>query len=162
MKLGSITRVLALLASLAVAGAASARTEGGSGYSKAQTFSCALRLLRVERGYAIVEKDAEAAYVLFEYPLSGQKSTASGALEIVETASGVKVYVQLPRLPSYHESVLRDALLRKLREEYGPPPTKTPPSEKPEPPNDGAKKKPDPSRKAGKPEKPDETPDDEN
>lgn len=120
---------------------ASARVEASSGYSKPQTFSCALRLLRVDRGYEVVEKDQDAAYVLFRYPVSGQKELASGSLEIVETASGVRVFVQLPRLPEYHEALLRDALLRKLREEYGPPATKAP-AEKPKTPPDKEKSKP--------------------
>lgn len=146
--------LLIVAAGLAAPAAASARVEAGSGYSKAQTFSCALRLLRVDRGYAIVEKDPDAAYVLFEYPLNGQKTTASGAVEIVETASGVKVYVQLPRMPAYYETVLRDALLRKLRDEYGPPTANSPPKDKPAAP-DEPKKKPD------KPKNSEETPDDE-
>ncbi len=144
----------AVFAAVAVASPASARVEAGSGYTKAQTFSCALRLLRVDRGYAIVEKDADAAYVLFEYPVSGQKTAANGAVEIVETQAGVKVFVQLPRMPSYYETVLRDALLRKLRDEYGPPPPKPPAADKPP----AAK---DPKQKPEAPKNPDETPDDE-
>jgi hypothetical protein len=121
------------LAGQAVAAPAMARVEAGSGYTKTQTFSAALRFLRVDRGYEIVEKDADAAYLLFRYPLPGRKESASGSLEVVETQAGVKVYVQLPRLPEYHESVLRDGLLRKLREEYGEPkkapaPAKPPPA----------------------------------
>jgi hypothetical protein len=119
-----------------------ARVEGGSSYTKAQTFSGALRLLRVDRGYEIVEKDVEAAYVLFHYPLPGQKTPANGALEVVETTSGVKVFVQLARLPEYQEALLRDALLKKLREDYGPPPPKPAPAPpaKPNPPADSPAK----------------------
>jgi hypothetical protein len=124
-----------------LSGSAAARVEANSAYSKPQTFSCALRLLRVDRGYEVVEKDQDAAYVLFRYPVSGQKELMSGSLEIVETASGVRVFVQLPRLPEYHEALLRDALLRKLREEYGPPAAKAPP-EKPKTPPEKEKSKP--------------------
>jgi hypothetical protein len=124
-----------------------ARVEGGSSYTKAQTFSGALRLLRVDRGYEIVEKDVDAAYVLFRYPLPGQKSSANGAMEVVETTSGVKVFVQLAQMPSYHEALLRDALLKKLRDDYGPPPPKPAPAPpaKPNPPAD-APTKPAPSK----------------
>lgn len=146
----ALARRLALtiaLGSCCVSAPALARVEGGSSYTKAQTFSGALRLLRVDRGYEIVEKDVEAAYVLFRYPLPGQKMPANGALEVVETPSGVKVFVQLARLPEYHETVLRDALLRKLREDYGPPPPKpapAPPAKpKPEAPAQPAPAKPD-------------------
>ncbi|MFZ5894186.1 MAG: hypothetical protein ACOY0T_24205 [Myxococcota bacterium] len=128
-----------------------ARVEASAAYSKAQTFSCALRLLRVDRGYEVVEKDQDAAYVLFRYPLAGKKEQANGSLEVVETSGGVRVFVQLPRLPEYHEALLRDALLKKLREEYGPPAAKPAP-EKPARPAE----KPKPE----KPSAPDEAPDD--
>jgi hypothetical protein len=127
--------------------AALARVEAGSSYTKAQTMSGALRLLRVDRGYEIVEKDVDAAYVLFRYPLPGQKSLGNGALEVIETALGVKVFVQLAQMPAYHETLLRDALLKKLREDYGPPPPKPAPAPpaKPTPPAD-APAKPAPTK----------------
>jgi hypothetical protein len=142
----------ALLAALVTAAPpAAARAESPSAYTKTQTYSCVLRYLRVDRGYEILEKDAEAAYVLFHYPVPGQKAAASGAMEIIDTPGGVKLVVQLPRLPSYHETLLRDGLLRKLRDEYGPPPPKSaPPPAKPEPPADGsAPKKPDGPKENG-------------
>lgn len=110
------------------------RTEAGSSYTKAQTYSAALRYLRVDQGYEIIEKDPDAAYLLFRFPVTGQNKSANGSVEVVETSDGVKIFVQLPRLPSYHEVLLRDGLLKKLREEYGEPPKKTPskPPEEPE------------------------------
>lgn len=128
------------LACFCLSGPARARVEAGSSYTKAQTFSGALRLLRVDRGYEVVEKDVDAAYVLFRYPLPGQKELANGALEVVETTAGVKVFVQLTRMPAYHETLLRDALLKKLREDYGPPPPKAAPPAKPSPPADAPAK----------------------
>jgi hypothetical protein len=106
--------------------AAWARVEASTEYSKAQTFSAALRFLRVDRGYEVLEKDADAAYLLFRYPLPGQGQSATGSVEVVETTAGVKVYVRLPRLPAYQEAVLRDGLLHKLRDDYGAPPPKPP------------------------------------
>ena len=113
-------------------GAAVARVEATSPYSKAQTASSALRFLRVDRGYEITERDLDAAYVLFRYPIPGRKAESNGSLEVVETRSGVKVIVQLAQLPSSHEALLRDGLMRKLRDEYGAPPSK--PAPKPAPP----------------------------
>ena len=110
-----------------VSGSAEARVEASSSYTKAQTFSAALRFLRVDRGYEVVEKDPDAAYLLFQYPVQGQAKSASGSLEVVDTSSGVKIFLQLPRMPGYHESMLRDGLLKKLREEYGDPPKKAAP-----------------------------------
>jgi hypothetical protein len=131
------------LATLLVVGRARARVEADSGYSKLQTYSGALRYLRVDLGYEVVEKDPDAAYLIFRYTPSGAtKDPATGTVEIVATDSRVKVFVQIPRMPEYHERVLRDGLLRKLREEYGLPPP--PAQKKPEPGDAGA---PDASQK---------------
>ena len=126
-----------VLAALFVVERARARVEADSGYTKLQTYSGALRYLRVDLGYEVVEKDPDAAYLIFKYSLNGQpKNVSTGTVEIVATDTRVKLYVQLPRLPEYHERVLRDGLLKKLREEYGVPPPRT--QKKPDPPDAGA------------------------
>lgn len=120
---------LALLAPSALA-----RVDGSSSYSKAQTYSGALRYVRVDLGYDVVEKDPEAAYLIFRYTAPGAKEGVTGTLEVVEAGGNVRLFVSLPRLPEYQERVFRDGLLKKLRDEYGPPPAKKPsekPSEKP-------------------------------
>ena len=38
----------------------------------------------------------------------------------------VRVVVQIPQMPGYHEQVMVDSLARKLRLEYGDPPKKAP------------------------------------
>lgn len=102
---------------------ASARVDGSSGYSKAQTYSAALRYVRVDLGCEVVEKDPDAAYLIFKYSAPGAgKGGVTGTLEVVEANSSVRVFVSLPRLPEYYERVLRDGLLKKLRDEYGAPP----------------------------------------
>src|SRR6187549_3079959 len=118
---------------------ATARVGGDSEYSKAQTYSGALRYLRVDLGYEVVERDPDAAYLIFRYQTPGQgsreKSNATGTVEIVDTDGHVKLFVQIPSMPEYHERVLRDGLVRKLRDEYGVPPRKspaTPPAAPPE------------------------------
>jgi hypothetical protein len=104
-----------------------ARVEAESGYSKAQTYSGALRYLRVDLGYEVLEKDADAAYLVFRYLPPGQpKSASTGTLEVVDRGDGVRVFVRLPSMPEYHEVVLRDGLMKKLRDEYGVPPQKKP------------------------------------
>jgi hypothetical protein len=115
--------VVALIGALLFAAAgAGARVEGESEYSKAQTYSGALRYLRVDLGYEVVEKDPDSAYLVFRYEPPGQpKAETTGTVEVVETADHVRVFVRIPKMPEYHEVVLRDGLLRKLREEYGPP-----------------------------------------
>jgi hypothetical protein len=137
--------VVALLAALAIAAlspVADARVDGSSSYSKAQTYSGALRYVRVDLGYEVVEKDPEAAYLIFRYAAPGgsKDSSVTGTLEVVEAGGAVRLFVSLPRLPEYQERVFRDGLLKKLRDEYGPPAVKKPvekpsdkPSDKPQP-----------------------------
>lgn len=128
--------LLPALACALAATTAGARVDGSSSYSKAQTYSGALRYVRVDLGYEVVEKDPDAAYLIFKYTMPGQTkaSAVTGTLEVVEASGGVKVIVSLPRLPEYHERVFRDGLLKKLREEYGAPPAaKKPAPEKPAP-----------------------------
>src|SRR6187549_3537059 len=114
---------------------ATARVGGDSAYSKAQTYSGALRYLRVDLGYEVVEKDPDSAYLVFRYAPPGQpKSESFGTVEVVEADEHVRVFVRIPRMPEYHERVLRDGLLKKLREEYGVPAPRVPSTkEKPEP-----------------------------
>ena len=126
-------RVIVILALLFVplllAQGAGARVEADSAYSKAQTYSGALRYLRVDLGYEVVEKDPDSAYLVFRYAPPGQpKSESFGTVEVVEADEHVRVFVRIPRMPEYHERILRDGLLKKLREEYG-----TPAPRKPEP-----------------------------
>ncbi len=106
-------------------------------YTRLQVYSGALRYLRIDLGYEITEKDADAAYLLFKYRTRERESDTFGAFEIIETKEGVRLAVKLPQMPSYHENVLRDGLVRKLREDYG--------EESPKPPRrkKGAPKKDD-------------------
>ena len=110
---------------------ASASVAYESPYTFEQTFGTALRLVRVDLGFKIVEKDVENGYLLFEYrsPESGGRAT-QGAIEVVNGRAGVHVAVQLPAMPQYHEQVLLDGLVKKLAAEHGDPPKKapTPPS----------------------------------
>jgi hypothetical protein len=116
---------------------ANARVEADSGYTKAQTYSTALRYLRVDLGFEVLEKDPDSAYLVFRYIPPGQpKSASTGTLEVVESSDTVRIFVRLPKLPEYHEIVLRDGLVKKLQEEYGAPPPHKPPA-KPSPSDGG-------------------------
>jgi hypothetical protein len=101
-----------------------------SPYTLAQTYNASLRLVRVDLGLAVTEKDPTVAYVLFDY-----KSTESGArvvpgsIQMLDTGRAVKVVVQLGQMPRYHEQVVVDALAKKLRDEYGDPTPRTRPPE---------------------------------
>jgi hypothetical protein len=116
---------------------ASASTAYESPYTFEQTFGTALRLVRVDLGLKITEKDVDAGYVIFEYtsPESG-KRVSSGSIELVKTKDGgVRVAVQLPAMPQYHEQMIVDALVKKLSAEHGTAPAKPKPA--PPPVDDG-------------------------
>lgn len=109
-----------------------------SSYGFDRTWNAATRLLRVDLGLKVVEKDETTGYMLFEYTSSESgKKVTSGSLEFVggrEPGSMVHVVVQLPEMPRYHEQNLVDQLAKKLRSEYGEPPKRQP---KPVPPDAG-------------------------
>jgi hypothetical protein len=94
-----------------------------SPYTFEQTFGSGLRLIRVDLGLKILEKDKDSGFILFEYtsPESGNK-TYPGSMELVETKEGVHVAVQIPQMPQYHERMIVDQLAKKLETEHGEPP----------------------------------------
>ena len=112
----------AILASTIGQRFASAKASFESPYTLTQTYNAALRLVRVDLGLAVTERDPTAAYILFDYksPESGRR-TAPGSIEMLESGRAVKVVVQLGQMPRYHEQVISDALAKKLRDEYGEP-----------------------------------------
>lgn len=124
---------VALVAALAVSpGPAEARAENDFAYPPGQVWNAALRMLRVDLGYEIQEKDEDAGYVLFTYDDSGRKSP--GSMELVKVGGDgrpTKIVFQLRDMPRYHELNLLDRLGRKLREEYGDPPRPRPPAKAP-------------------------------
>jgi hypothetical protein len=133
--LRSLFGALAALWVISTTAVADARVDGASGYSKAQTYSGALRYLRVDLGYEVVEKDPDAAYLIFKYTAPGgsKNNAVTGTLEVIEASGGgVRLFVSLPRMPEYYERVFRDGLMKKLKDEYGaPPPVAKKPAEKP-------------------------------
>lgn len=123
---------IAAAATLA-APSASAKATYESPYSYDRTWNAALRLVRVDMGFKVVEKDVDSGYLLFEYRSteSGNKATP-GSFEMVrgrDADSPVRVVMQLPQMPQYHEQMMIDALATKMRSEYGEPP----PKKKPQP-----------------------------
>jgi hypothetical protein len=103
-------------------GTASAKSSFESPYTLTQTYNAALRLVRVDLGLTVTERDPSAAYILFDYKSteSGRR-VAPGSIEMLEAGRAVKVVVQLGQMPRYHEQVMSDALAKKLRDEYGEP-----------------------------------------
>ena len=128
--------LLACAAALAPRSAA-ARATMDLGYRLDEVFSVAQRFVRVDRGCKITDKDADAAYVMFECSVD-EKHTSRGALEIfraqVRGHDGVRIQVTLADEPHGAELRLVELLERKLREERGAP---APPPRAPNAPTDG-------------------------
>lgn len=106
---------------------ASARTAFQNSYTLEQNYSAALRMIRVDMGLKITEKDPEAAYIMFEYKSSeGGNKVSPGSIEMVPQSSQIQVVVQLPQMPQYHEEVMANSLKKKLQHDYGDPPKQRP------------------------------------
>lgn len=119
-------------------------------YPLTQVWPTALRYLRVDRGYTLVDRDAEAGFVLFDVPLGRPGDTESkvarGSIEMFATEdlsgrAASKIRVSTDAGPSHLPHAIAEGLAKKLRDERGapapPPPTpKQPP--KTTPPDDGA------------------------
>lgn len=114
-----------------------ASTSYESPYTFDQTWGTAVRLIRVDMGLEITEKDQAHGYLLFKYTTTGAgQKVHTGSMEMVKSPrETVRVTVQLNSLPSYHEQLIIDKLARKLLNEYGEPPKKPDPPANP--PNDG-------------------------
>jgi hypothetical protein len=114
----------------AAATGAEAKSMYESPYGYDRTWNAALRLVRVDNGWKITEKDETNGYLLFEYAAPQSSKATSGSIELVRgresEATTVSVLVQLPQMPHYHEQVILDALASKMRREYGDPPEPRP------------------------------------
>ena len=118
-------------------GEACANVAYDSPYTFEQTFGTALRLVRVDLGCKVTEKDVDSGYLLFEYTsLESGKRAHRGSIEVVRNRQGTHVAGQLPSLPRYHEQMIVDALARKLMSEHGEPPRNKP--QPPQPPQEDA------------------------
>lgn len=93
-------------------------------YPFGEVWPAAIRLLRVDRGYMVREKDESSGYVLFDVPEAGR--TYRAALELVATADAdgrpaTQILCSMPELPRHHENTLLERLQAKVRAERGVP-----------------------------------------
>lgn len=145
-----------LLVVMLLCGTAAARSEKVLAYQRADAWPTAVRFLRVDARLKVIEKDADAGYVLFE--LRDDKKTYRGSLEVIDVVKDgrkqVRFVMAIEDRPAYLEVQLLDKLEQKLRAELGAPapePTKKPkesapkepPKEEPKP-DDGPKVSPTP------------------
>jgi hypothetical protein len=93
----------------------------------------------VERGYPIIDRDLEAGFILFEFPVTADR-TGRGSIELVATRDAadrpsVNASVRTDSGPMHLPHTLLHGLFAKLRSERGQP-APPPPAPKPVPPKD--------------------------
>ncbi len=132
----------ALLLTLATR-AADARSEKTLAYQREQAWPAAVRFLRIDAKLKLVEKDADAGFVIFEY--REDNKTFRGSLEVVDVVQDgrklVRFVIQIEDRPTWVEIEMLTKLERKLRAELGSPapaptpkePPKAPPKAEPKP-----------------------------
>lgn len=127
--------VLAVAALVARPSPAAARSQTTVAYAAAQVFAATVRFVRVELDAKLLDKDADAGYVVFEYVDGGKAFRA--AFEIVATERNgrteVTIVLDITDRPDYLETVLLDRLRKKLRADLGDEPRPPPPPPRPAP-----------------------------
>ena len=120
---------------------AEARVSVEERYSFETAWNATVRLLRVDLGYRIVERDRETGFLLFAYGTPTRP--VQGSVELVPYRAGgqdgCRIIVQVSNMPTYVERHLVGQLTRKLHDEYGDPPPPPPSQRRPPPslPDDG-------------------------
>jgi hypothetical protein len=120
----TLVRSAAALAALGFTLGAEARTVRDEPYPLDTTWNAAIRLVRVDMGFAIQERDRDIGYFTFVYR-EGPRAVP-GSVEVVRTEMdgriATRIIVQIPQMPTYTEAMVLTRLGRKLRTEYGEPP----------------------------------------
>ena len=117
--------MLGALAVLAlVATVAHADTARSVSYPYERVWPAAVRFLRVDLKLKIIEKDADAGYVLFE--LNEDRKTFQGSLQLSRSKDpdkreATRLALKIAGRPSYVEDELLVKLERKLKDELGDP-----------------------------------------
>jgi hypothetical protein len=112
-------------------------------YPIEQVWPTAIRYLRVDRGFSVVDRDRDAGFILFEFGL-GEGHDGSpkghGSLELVLTTdpsgrAAVKLQISTDAGPLHLPHAIADGLAAKLKTEHGQPapPPSAPPSPAPQP-----------------------------
>lgn len=141
---GALRRITAaLFLSLVIAGSAYARSEKTLAYQRDQAWPAAVRFLRIEAKLKIIEKDADAGFVIFEY--REDNKTFRGSLEVIDIVKDgrklVRFVITIEDRPSWVEVEMLTRLERKLRAELGnPAPAPSPKEPPPKPPKQDAPK----------------------
>lgn len=115
---------LALGAVLARPAVSHARVAQDERYSFDVAWTAAVRLIRVDMGFSITERDRETGFVMFTYNDAGRNTP--GSIELIRTrvdgVEGCRIVVTVPQMPTYVERHLINRLDHKLHEDFGEPP----------------------------------------
>ncbi|MCX4242344.1 hypothetical protein [Paraliomyxa miuraensis] len=124
-------------------------------YPSEQVWPAAVRYLRVDRGFTVVDRDQDAGFILFEFLLGREPDgpRGRGSMEMIATVdpsgrAAVKLLVGTDAGPEYLPHAIAEGLAAKLKAERGqpaPPPSPKPPTDGPRaptptptpPPDDG-------------------------
>lgn len=140
--IASVPTAMAAMAAMVVSPTKHERTIS---YPLAQVWPATLRYLRVDQGYALVDRDSEAGFILFDIPIArrgGEERTARGSIEMfaTEDMSGrpsVHVLISTEGGPTHLPHTLAEGLASKLKRERGapapPPPKGEMPKDEPTP-----------------------------
>ena len=123
---------------------AQARSEKTLAYPRDQAWPAAVRFIRVDAHLKVIEKDADAGYLLFE--LHEDKKIFRGSLEVIDVVKDnqhqVRFVLQIEDRPEWLEIEYLTQLERKLRAELGAPAPAPTPKKPPDPPKTEDKPKP--------------------
>jgi hypothetical protein len=108
--------IMTIVAVFLFASIASAKTQRELAYPYAEVWPAMLRFLRVDEKLNILEKDADAGYILFE--LQDGKKTFRGSAEVAKAGDATRVIITLKDRPSYMEEGLLERFEQKLKEEH--------------------------------------------
>ena len=94
-------------------------------YRYDQLWSSTVRLIRVDYGFTLQDKDKDNGFLLFNYQNKGK--VTPGNVELIASGNEddptVRVTLSVPQMPSYIERMMLDKLKLKLKTEYGSPPS---------------------------------------
>lgn len=135
----------AIAAALLLPGVAEAKSARTIAASYDAVWSAAVRYVRVDRGFAIRDKDRESGYLLFDWESDGKKLPASVELARKggdgKDSGDVVVHARCDDLPRYEEIHFLDRLEEKVRAEGARPEQPKEPKEPKEPPREGGQGK---------------------
>lgn len=108
-------------------------------YRWTQVWQSAMRLVRVDKGWAIEDSNQEAGFLLF-LDKNTSDHPAQGSIELIaqgekDSGAGILIRAKVDNAGTHAAFLLLEALEKKLRADFGPPPLpQKPKKKKPAPP----------------------------